>query len=162
MVFENGYCLHDLLANYACLCGDTGDMRVVLAAMRDSFSKYSTEVSIESRCVHKDHVLPNMVDLVIIMATRRWKEKLWKKFVKEHLDGGAEEERDGAGGGACLSAGEGIHSYLHPNDITLSIAHKNITELGQLGLRRRTSSQPIPFCIELQNSLKPHQNLKHS
>ena len=78
-------CLHDLLANYARLCGDTGDMKAVLAAMRDSFLKYSTEVTPESNGVHKDHVLPCMVDLV--MATPRWKDKLWKQFVKEHLDG---------------------------------------------------------------------------
>ena len=66
-----GGCLHDLLANYVRLCGDTGDMRAVLVAMRDSFSKYSTEVSKESNGVRKDHVLPSMVDLV--MATPRWK-----------------------------------------------------------------------------------------
>ena len=53
--------------------------------MRDSFSKYSTEVSKESNDVRKDHVLPNMVDLV--MATPRRKEKLWKGLHQEHLDG---------------------------------------------------------------------------
>ena len=78
-------CLHDLLANYARLCGDTGDMKAVFAAMRDSFLKYSTEVTPESNGVHKDHVLPCMVDLVL--GTPRWKDKLWKQFVKEHLDG---------------------------------------------------------------------------
>ena len=84
-------CLHDLLANYARLSGDTGDMKAVLAAMRDSFLKYSTEVTkkstsgVSSNGVHKDDVLPSMVDLV--MATPRWKDKLWKQFVKEHLDG---------------------------------------------------------------------------
>ena len=74
-------CLHDLLANYARLCGDTGDMKAVFAAMRDSFLKYSTEVTPESNGVHKDHVLPCMVDLVL--GTPRWKDKLWKQFVKE-------------------------------------------------------------------------------
>ena len=60
-------------------------MKAVLAAMQDSFSRYSTEVCKESNGVRKDRVLPNMVNLV--MATPNWKEELWKLFYQEHLDG---------------------------------------------------------------------------